>query len=99
MTGASNPPPLPPVLMMSTAVPPRRPPTSTAVDQKDPSQAPTTPSARLNQATIHAGSFATMPSPSSAAPEIGRASCRERVQIAVGAAAIQKNDDAGAHDA
>src|ERR1051326_5631662 len=50
-TGASIPPPLPPVLITAAAVPPRRPPTSTAVDQNDPSQAPTAPSARLNQAT------------------------------------------------
>src|SRR6185503_13281195 len=73
-TGASNPPPLPPVLTIAAAVPPRLPPNSTAVDQKDPSHAPTAPRAKLNQATIHIGSFAITPKPSRTAPVIMPAS-------------------------
>src|SRR5204862_7435843 len=41
MTGASIPPPFPPVFMIAAAVPPKRPPASTIVDQNAPSAAPT----------------------------------------------------------
>src|SRR5262249_26449726 len=40
-TGASTPPPLPPVLKMPAAVAPRRPPSSSAVAQNGPSVPPT----------------------------------------------------------
>src|SRR5204862_4724830 len=67
-TGASKPPPLPPVFMIAAAVPLKLPPVSTIVDQNAPSAAPTAPSAKLNQNTIQIGDFANTPQPSSSAP-------------------------------
>src|SRR5687767_8627760 len=67
-TGASMPPPLPPVFTIAAAVPPNFPPTSTAVDQNAPSAAPTAPSASANQKTIANGVLAKTPHPSRTAP-------------------------------